>query len=1059
MNEYSLAKVQLLILVTLPLVVNAYDFSFNGIWYTIVSEAEKTVEVASSNQSAGSDGSVLYSGDISIPSTVTNNGKEYIVIGIGESAFVNSDINSISLPSTLTYIKKEAFITNISLTKITIPRNVVSIEYDVFAVTSISEITVLNPVPAEVSYNAFLYPQNYNNCVLYVPYGSSEAYHNAAEWKKFKSIIEMDKEPENINGHEYVDLGLPSGKLWAKTNYGASTEDGYGSYLDWRNINIVNTDWGEDWAAPTSEDIKELCNNCSFTWGYSDNNVYGCRVTGKNGNTIFLPAAGFRINGYDQSTGKDIYYWTSSPSNENGFAVALTGYSETGAFHTNITYNYTLATFPVRPVANARPDTSEPLVPETVDLGLPSGRLWSNINFGATANNIYGSYLAWTDINTVTATWGDDWIVPSQADFEELYKNCTFTWEYNNNVYGCTFQGKNGNSIFLPAAGALAKGVDLNGVGEKAYYWSSTEYDNIYAIFFEGYAGGDFYTDGKIEYGFKTGLPVRPVWAKLPDAPPTINYDLSGTCGPTVEWGFVKETGTLYITGTGAMDDYIIEENVPWASIKSDIVNTVIGEGVTTIASNAFKGCCNLTSVIIPSSVTSLGYSVFSGCSGLTAIDLPNNIASIGHSAFESCTGITSVSIPSSLTTLPNYLFEFCSELASVALPNNMTEIGTGAFYGCVKLASLEIPSSVTTIGNSAFQNCSSLTAIFIPKNVKSIGEGILNGCSNISSIVVDSENTVFDSRDNCNAILRTNDLMAGCSKTVIPNGITTIKKQAFRGCTSLTTINFPSSLNMIESFALYGCSGLTELYIPSTLTNMQNRAIENCGNLNSIIVEEGNPTFDSRENCNALIRTANNALVLGCYITTIPNTVTEIRSNAFYNCSRLTSIDIPTSVTTIGGAVFQGSGLTSVFIPNSITTLPYEVFRECPNLKTVTLSASVESINAWTFRDCPALTDVLILSETAPTTDNSFEYTNLGNVTLHVPASSIDTYKSLEPWRSFKEIVALTDQELGIRGIVDVGEKEISRYTLDGQRISHSLRGINIVKMNNGKVKKVIVK
>ena len=172
---------------------------------------------------------------------------------------------------------------------------------------------------------------------------TSESFPSFDEYAEY---VEQDQ----INGHEYVDLGLPSGRLWAKTNYGAMTEDGYGAYVDWPYLNIVSSVWGEEWEAPTSADMNELLNYCSFNWGYSTNNVYGCFVTGANNNSIFLPAAGFRIQGTDQSTGKNLFYWTSTESYESGFAVALTGYSENNSLTTNATYNYSLMTIPVRPV-------------------------------------------------------------------------------------------------------------------------------------------------------------------------------------------------------------------------------------------------------------------------------------------------------------------------------------------------------------------------------------------------------------------------------------------------------------------------------------------------------------------------------------------------------------------------------------------------------------------------------------------------------------------------------------------------------------------------------------
>lgn len=797
----------LLVLMVLPLVVNAYDFSFNGVLYTIISETEQTVEVASSSQSAGSDGPSLYSGDVTIPSSVTFAGKEYTVIGIGESAFVNcASMKSISLPNTLTYIKKEAFIVCIGLTKITIPRNVTFIGYDIFSVTSVSEITVLNPVPAEVSYNAFLYPQNYNNCILYVPYGTSEAYRNAAEWSKFKNIIELDKEPDNINGHEYVDLGLPSGKLWAKTNYGSTTEDGYGSYVDWLNNGIITTYWGKDWATPTKVDIQELYDNCSFTWGYSSNNVYGCFIQGKNGNSIFLPAAGFRINGYDQSTGKDIYYWTSSPSNENDFAVALTGYSETETFYTNITYNYTFVTLPIRPVANARPESNDPVIPETVDLGLPSGRLWANINYGAKTEDDYGTYLAWTEIDTVSSTLGEDWIVPSQADFEELYNNCTFTWGYsNNNVYGCVIQGKNGNSLFLPAAGLKRKGKESYAVGENLYYWTSTEYDSSYAIFFEG-SGGMFFTDGRNEYSSKTAMSVRPIMKTNVISEPSNEFS---TTIDNIVWHLIvtdennKYCAVKEISLPGGEDffDSFVE------NIKIPV--SCNGYTVKEIKSGAFYNL-QVSSVTVPETIENIENDAFGGYLPYYVKSLIREPSDISENALGSMRG-TFLYVPKG--TKEKYLAaKGWNTAAAIIEVENPAEMQNGD-YSKATVDGIEWKYQITSSSDKTCfighrhqrlgENAASpiTTHMTVPSTlngyiVSAIGDGAFQGTAVETITLPDMLSLIGESAFEHSKL----------NNIQIPQEVTKISTNAFKSCEGLTNITIPSKVETIGHWAFDGC-------------------------------------------------------------------------------------------------------------------------------------------------------------------------------------------------------------------------------------------------------------
>jgi len=181
----------------------------------------------------------------------------------------------------------------------------------------------------------------------------------------------------------------------------------------------------------------------------------------------------------------------------------------------------------------------------------------------------------------------------------------------------------------------------------------------------------------------------------------------------------------------------------------------------------------------------------------------------------------------------------------------------------------------VTSIGNSAFYECYSLTSITIPSSVTSIGDWAFNGCSGLKSMVVECGNTVYDSRENCNAVIETatNTLIAGCQNTIIPNSVTSIGTWAFLGCSSLTSITIPNSVTSIGEWAFNGCS-LTSITIPNSVTSIGNEAFRGCFRLTSI---------------------------------TIPNSVTGIGGLAFDHCSSLTSITIPNSVTSIGNYAFDG--------------------------------------------------------------------------------------------------------------------------------------------------------
>ena len=358
-------------------------------------------------------------------------------------------------------------------------------------------------------------------------------------------------------------------------------------------------------------------------------------------------------------------------------------------------------------------------------------------------------------------------------------------------------------------------------------------------------------------------------------------------------------------------------------------------------------------------------------------------VTSIGEGAFFYCESLTSVTIGNGVKSIGDHAFEGCYGLISITIPNSVTSIGEYAFFGCSSLASITIPNSVTSIGDRAFYACYGLISITIPGSVTSIGELAFADCESLTSVTI-------------------------C------NGVKSIGIYAFDFCTSLASITIPNSVTNIGEGAFLYCSSLT-----------------------SIVVEAGNTTYDSRDNCNAIIETTTSTLITGCKNTIIPNGVTSIWNYAFGGCIDLTAVIIPESVTSIGDDAFADCyGLTSITIPNAVTSIGEGAFSYCENLTSVTIGNGVKSIGEYAFAWCSNLITVVCHAAVVPSVDeNVFYEVPTSSAVLYVPAESIDDYKAADQWKEFGTILPLEEAPSAVDN-VEASTRGTQKLLRNGQLV-----------------------
>lgn len=398
-----------------------------------------------------------------------------------------------------------------------------------------------------------------------------------------------------------------------------------------------------------------------------------------------------------------------------------------------------------------------------------------------------------------------------------------------------------------------------------------------------------------------------------------------GTCGDSLTWE-IYDSDVLYITGSGAMADYDIDNPAPWS--EKNIRYCKIGKGVTSVGASAFENCTSLEIIELEEGITSINGYVFYGCTSLKELELPKSLKSIGENAFEGCTSLQKVTAYPKLTSLKNTSFRKCSALTirgyegsyiqnyatekeipfesmgkwgtcgysaewylidgtlTISGANNMTDYSetNKAPWTGLNITKIVVEKYVSTIGNYAFAGLSEVTEITLPNTVYEIGDYAFKNCAGLKSIEIPDS---------------------------LELGI--ISEGMFYGCTSLETIKLPDNIREIENYAFANCKSLRSFIVPKDVTQISEGTFLNCESLSNII--------------------------LGDEITSIGN-------SAFIGCN-LTEIQLPSGIESIGEDAFAGNKFTEIIIPSGVSKLGAGAFAGCELLQSISVEENNNNFSA----------------------------------------------------------------------------------------------------------------
>ena len=459
-----------------------------------------------------------------------------------------------------------------------------------------------------------------------------------------------------------------------------------------------------------------------------------------------------------------------------------------------------------------------------------------------------------------------------------------------------------------------------------------------------------------------------------------------GSAVITAKVGTYSATCTVTVAVAEGESDYLIGDDgqitgylgTDWTNLE--IPQTVNGTQVTGITAGAFQGQTAIETVTLPASVTSIGASAFAGCSKLRSINL-EQITNLGQSAFSQCTALTTVQLGEGLTRVPESAFSGCLQLASVTLPSTVKELDKEAFYLCTSLQSLTLPEGLTAIHAGALLGCP-LQALHLPSTLEQMGDEYMGDVfeeagqtpadTTLTHITVAESNPLYSADDGLIYNKAQTELLfcpRGRVTAEVKEGVTAIGPYAFFMCFDLTSVILPSTLKTVKEQAFHYCEALTDCTLPDGLERVENSGFFGCESWAGV---DNIPDSVQYIGPYAFAECKGSRLV-------IPEGITRIEEFAFWGYEDgLTEILLPSTLTSIGSSAFAwAKDVTSLTIPEGVTSIGEQAFGRMDSLQSLTLPSTLTKIGANAFMGSKAienkLTEVYISSGVTTIGANAF--------------------------------------------------------------------------------------